>query len=130
MNVPGCRKSLRPQEHRALLNSLHLSFQCGNFAFVRAGIRPGIPIAEQNVRYSLWIRQEFLNFSNSWSSHLYFAATRPFERRTCGRIARTLIPALLLQAFDLRRYRKLQNLVSPNVRTPSTERGFAGRHNE
>lgn len=57
-----------PQSHLALLDSLELSFCSGDFLFVHAGIRPGIPIAKQKEEDLLWIRDEFL----SWD--------RPFEK--------------------------------------------------
>lgn len=44
----------------AFLNSLPLSFQCGDFLFVHAGIRPGIPLADQVEEDLLWIREDFL----------------------------------------------------------------------
>jgi serine/threonine protein phosphatase 1 len=37
------------------------TFSCGDFLFVHAGIRPGLPILEQNSEDLLWIRDEFLN---------------------------------------------------------------------
>lgn len=46
--------------HLAFLNSLQLSFQCGGFLFVHAGIRPGVPVADQDEKDLLWIREDFL----------------------------------------------------------------------
>jgi serine/threonine protein phosphatase 1 len=40
---------------------LHYRFCCGDFLFVHAGIRPGIPIKRQDFHDLLWIRHEFLN---------------------------------------------------------------------
>src|SRR5580698_7439719 len=42
------------------LESLDLSFSCGDFLFVHAGIRPGVPIRKQREEDLLWIREEFL----------------------------------------------------------------------
>jgi len=47
--------------HLEFLDSLKLSFSCGNFLFVHAGIRPGVPIRKQREEYLLWIREEFLS---------------------------------------------------------------------
>lgn len=47
-------------DQRAFLNSLPLSFQCGGFLFVHAGIRPDIPLADQVEEDLLWIREDFL----------------------------------------------------------------------
>ena len=46
--------------HLAFLNSLRPSFQLGDFLFVHAGIRPGIPVADQDEADLLWIRDDFL----------------------------------------------------------------------
>ncbi len=49
-----------PESHRRFLDELNLSFTCGDFFFVHAGIRPGTPLTKQNEEDLLWIRQEFL----------------------------------------------------------------------
>jgi serine/threonine protein phosphatase 1 len=49
-----------PESHRLFLNSLALSFTCGDFFFVHAGVRPGIPIARQAQEDLLSIRDDFL----------------------------------------------------------------------
>lgn len=49
-----------PESHRRFLGGLRPSFTCGDFFFVHAGIRPGIPLLEQSEEDLLWIRQEFL----------------------------------------------------------------------
>ncbi len=49
-----------PRSHLEFLDSLHLSFNCGDFLFVHAGIRPGVPIRKQREEDLLWIREEFL----------------------------------------------------------------------
>jgi serine/threonine protein phosphatase 1 len=50
-----------PKRHLEFLESLNLSFNCGDFLFVHAGIRPGVPIRKQNEEDLLWIREEFLS---------------------------------------------------------------------
>ena len=47
-------------DHLAFLNSLQLSFRCGGFLFAHAGIRPGVPVADQDEKDLLWIREDFL----------------------------------------------------------------------
>lgn len=49
-----------PDEHREFLMSLQLSFVCGDFLFVHAGVRPLVPIDQQAADDLLWIRDEFL----------------------------------------------------------------------
>lgn len=51
-----------PKEHFDFLESLELSYGCGDFFFVHAGIRPGVPIDEQAEEDLLWIREEFLAY--------------------------------------------------------------------
>jgi serine/threonine protein phosphatase 1 len=50
-----------PKPHLEFLDSLKLSFSCGDFLFVHAGIRPGVPIRKQSEEDLLWIREEFLS---------------------------------------------------------------------
>jgi hypothetical protein len=57
-----------PKQHLEFLGSLDLSFNCGDFLFVHAGIRPGVPINEQTEDDLLWIRDDFLTYE------------QPFER--------------------------------------------------
>jgi serine/threonine protein phosphatase 1 len=50
-----------PRAHELFLQCLRYGFCCGDFLFVHAGIRPGIPIEKQDIEDVLWIRHEFLN---------------------------------------------------------------------
>lgn len=52
-----------PGTHRSFLNALSLSYVAGDYAFVHAGIRPGVKLAEQSEKDLLWIRDEFLSYS-------------------------------------------------------------------
>ena len=49
-----------PDEHRRFLEELRLSFTCGDFFFVHAGVRPGVPLSQQREEDLLWIRDDFL----------------------------------------------------------------------
>jgi serine/threonine protein phosphatase 1 len=49
-----------PESHRRFLGDLKSSFTCGDFFFVHAGVRPGIPLAKQHDEDLLWIRRDFL----------------------------------------------------------------------
>jgi serine/threonine protein phosphatase 1 len=57
-----------PKEHFDFLESLEPFYSCGDFFFVHAGVRPGIPLDEQAEEDLLWIREEFLAYE------------QPFER--------------------------------------------------
>lgn len=64
MSPSELQQSLRqvfPRTHDLFLQCLHNSFMCGDYLFVHAGIRPGIPIAQQVPEDLFWIRDEFLN---------------------------------------------------------------------
>jgi serine/threonine protein phosphatase 1 len=52
-----------PRLHELFLRRLRYGYCCGDFLFVHAGIRPGIPIERQDLNDLLWIRHEFLNSS-------------------------------------------------------------------
>jgi calcineurin-like phosphoesterase family protein len=51
---------LLPSSHREFLSNLKSYFVCGDFFFVHAGVRPGIPLTEQSEDDLLWIRDDFL----------------------------------------------------------------------
>ncbi|MCA1457809.1 serine/threonine protein phosphatase [Bradyrhizobium sp. BRP22] len=53
--------SVFPRAHMLFLQCLRDSFTCGDFFFAHAGVRPKVPIEQQNSEDLLWIRQEFLN---------------------------------------------------------------------
>ncbi|MEM9705901.1 MAG: metallophosphoesterase family protein [Pseudomonadota bacterium] len=48
-----------PREHRALINTLPLTYEAGDFFFVHAGVKPGVALEEQEERDLLWIRGSF-----------------------------------------------------------------------
>jgi len=58
-----------PPAHVAFLKALELYVVAGDYVFVHAGLRPGVPLAGQTEQDLLWIRREFLE------------ATRPFEKK-------------------------------------------------
>lgn len=49
-----------PARHLAFLRGLDLHHVAGDYLFVHAGIRPGVPLAAQAEEDLLWIREEFL----------------------------------------------------------------------
>jgi len=49
-----------PDAHRAFYEGLERSHVEGDYLFVHAGIRPGVPLADQEEEDLLWIRDEFL----------------------------------------------------------------------
>ncbi len=49
-----------PQEHLAFFEALAISHREQDYHFVHAGVRPGVPLAEQNAHDQMWIRRRFL----------------------------------------------------------------------
>jgi serine/threonine protein phosphatase 1 len=52
-----------PRTHMLFLQCLRNTYQCGDYLFVHAGIRPGVPIEQQVQDDLIWIRDEFLHSS-------------------------------------------------------------------
>ncbi len=52
--------TLFPREHVDFVSGFEDQIIIGDYAFVHAGIRPGIPLAEQRKKDLRWIREEFL----------------------------------------------------------------------
>jgi serine/threonine protein phosphatase 1 len=50
-----------PADHLRFLADLPLFSELGDFFFCHAGIRPGVPLSEQDPHDLLWIRETFLN---------------------------------------------------------------------
>jgi serine/threonine protein phosphatase 1 len=64
-----------PKEHVDFLKGLPASFETERFIFVHAGLRPGLPLAEQREQDLLWIRDEFLESDYDWGKTVVFAHT-------------------------------------------------------
>jgi len=50
-----------PQTHLDFLKGLGLFHTIGDYLFVHAGIRPGLPLERQRRKDLLWIRRDFLD---------------------------------------------------------------------
>lgn len=59
-----------PPEHVELLALLILTRSVGDYLFVHAGIRPGVPLDEQRQRDLIWIREIFLDFPGDHGFHV------------------------------------------------------------
>jgi calcineurin-like phosphoesterase family protein len=64
-----------PSEHLSFLRDLKPSFVCGDFFFVHAGVRPGIPLHEQQESDLLWIRNEFLDSEENFGKFVVHGHT-------------------------------------------------------
>ena len=50
-----------PRQHLIFLRDLVVSHRIGPYLFVHAGVRPGVPLAQQTRQDLLWIREPFLS---------------------------------------------------------------------
>lgn len=50
-----------PDDHLTFLQGLRYMWRLGDYAFVHAGIRPGVALDDQTPRDLMWIRSEFLD---------------------------------------------------------------------
>ena len=64
-----------PATHLAFLDRLRLYHETQDYLFVHAGIRPGIPVQEQDERDLLWIREEFYAYSGRFPKTVVFGHT-------------------------------------------------------
>jgi serine/threonine protein phosphatase 1 len=53
--------TLVPQEHLEFIESFEDQIVIGDYAFVHAGIRPGVPLSEQKPSDLRWIREDFVD---------------------------------------------------------------------
>lgn len=54
-----------PRAHELFMQCLRNQFSCGDFLFVHAGIRPDVPLDDQDPNDLIWIRDEFLDCTRS-----------------------------------------------------------------
>lgn len=64
-----------PSSHRRFLGSLEHYYESEHHIFVHAGLRPGIPLAEQANFDLLWIRHEFLESNFDWGKIVVYGHT-------------------------------------------------------
>jgi serine/threonine protein phosphatase 1 len=64
-----------PLHQRRFFNSLRLRFVCGDFFFVHAGVKPGVPLAKQQEQDMLWIREEFLASNEHFGKYIVHGHT-------------------------------------------------------
>jgi serine/threonine protein phosphatase 1 len=72
--IEGLKRAL-PPEHLAFLQQLPSSFTCGDFFFVHAGVKPGVPLERQRDEDMLWIREEFLASEERFSKYIVHGHT-------------------------------------------------------
>ena len=68
-----------PPGHAEFLRNLDLTFTCGDFFFVHAGVRPGVPLHLQRDEDLLWIREEFLSSEQDFGKVIVHGHTPVME---------------------------------------------------
>ena len=69
------RKKKVPAEHLKFFESLLPYYETNDYIFVHAGIRPGLPLAEQTLDDLLWIRNEFIENGKDFDKLVIFGHT-------------------------------------------------------
>jgi serine/threonine protein phosphatase 1 len=64
-----------PPEHRTFLSSLRNCISMNGCFFCHAGVRPNVPLAQQDVKDLLWIREEFLNSTQDYGKMIIHGHT-------------------------------------------------------
>jgi serine/threonine protein phosphatase 1 len=67
--------TLVPETHLAFLESFEDQIIIGDYAFVHAGIRPGIPLSDQRRSDMRWIREEFTEHRGDLEKVIIFGHT-------------------------------------------------------
>jgi serine/threonine protein phosphatase 1 len=74
-NLIRALTEVMPGDHLKFLQDLKPSFVCGDYFFVHAGVRPGIPLNEQQENDLLWIRNEFLDSNENFGKYIVHGHT-------------------------------------------------------
>jgi serine/threonine protein phosphatase 1 len=71
-----------PASHLHFLSNLDLSVRIGDYVFVHAGVRPGVPLEQQTEYDLLWIREDFLTDRRQLGAiivHGHTPAAKPYR---------------------------------------------------
>lgn len=71
-----------PDEHIELLDGLPVAFSLPGYTFVHAGLRPGVPLAEQRDGDLMWIRDEFIHTAHDYGAVIVHGHTPVREPQT------------------------------------------------
>jgi serine/threonine protein phosphatase 1 len=71
-----------PEAHVRFFKSLKLSVSFGDYLFVHAGVRPGVPLSVQTEADLIWIRSPFLNHADPFGKIVVHGHTPGQEPET------------------------------------------------
>jgi serine/threonine protein phosphatase 1 len=94
-----------PRDHLVFMDALPTLHAEGDYLFVHAGLRPGVPLAQQSAEDLLWIREEFLQSDAEFGKivvHGHTISPHPDVRRNrigidTGAFASGRLTALVLE---------------------------------
>jgi len=73
-----------PPSHRNFLQDLRPSYVCGDYFFVHAGVRPGLPLSQQEDQDMLWIRSDFLEHAGPFGKIVVHGHTPVMQPQILG----------------------------------------------
>ena len=73
-----------PRTHVLFLRCLRNTYQCGDYLFVHAGIRPGVPLDQQVQDDLIWIRDEFLRSTTDYGCTVVHGHTPVTHPQICS----------------------------------------------
>jgi len=99
-----------PPAHLRFLDALEDAFVLGDYFFCHAGVRPGVPLAEQSPEDLLWIREPFLSWRGDPGKvivHGHTVSEQPVVRRNrigidTGAYITNRLTALVLEGEEFR----------------------------
>jgi serine/threonine protein phosphatase 1 len=72
------RELILPPDHRRFFEELKLYYETRDYLFVHGGLKPGVPVAEQDEEDLLWIRGDFIASMEDFGKKVIFGHT-PFR---------------------------------------------------
>lgn len=99
---------LIPGTHRVFLQDLHLYYETEDYIMVHAGLKEGVPLAEQSIEDLVWIREEFIYSDADFGKRVIFGHT-PFVQPLVlpnkigidtGAVYGNLLTCLILPDFE------------------------------
>jgi serine/threonine protein phosphatase 1 len=78
-NWDSLQQLVLPPEHEQFYQELLLFYETPDFIFVHGGLKPGVPLADQQEEDLLWIRGEFIASDEDFGRRVIFGHT-PFKR--------------------------------------------------
>jgi len=107
-HIQGQLRAALPDDHRAFLEGLVTSHDEGDYMFVHAGVRPGVPLHMQSAADLMWIRDDFLYSRKDFGKvvvHGHSIETKPVVQANrigidTGAFATGVLTALALQGTE------------------------------